>query len=406
MRTSHAKTAAAAAIIAVFALAAAGVLRTYTEKKSVPVVFSNREMLAALWNSYKKEYFEPGTSRVLDKQRNNLTTSEGQSYAMLRAVWMDDKPAFDESWRWTRDNLKRPNDRLFAWAFGQRPDGSYGILPDGGENTASDADVDIALALLFAYSRWQDRAYLEQALGIIDDIWRVEVVTIGGKPYLAANSKEKGLESPGVLLNPSYFAPYAYRIFAQAGSERDWNGLVDTSYEVLERSMELPLDKETSAGLPPDWVVIDRRTGELRAPSGDPALTTNYSYDALRVPFRLAIDHAWFRDERAKAALDKMGFLLREWERKGRLGASYTHDGRVAEDAESVAMYGGSAGLFLVSGGSDASKSFYDSKLLPLYDPDVQSWKRPLGYYDSNMAWFGLALYSGSLDNLFEINFR
>ena len=121
------------------------------------IAFSPNTMLNALWQDYKKEYVENGTFRTIDRDRNNVTTSEGQSYTMLRAVWVGDKPTFDGAWGWTRTNLARPNDHLFSWLYGKKADGTYGILTDqGGNNTASDADSDIALALVMAYSRWQD----------------------------------------------------------------------------------------------------------------------------------------------------------------------------------------------------------------------------------------------------------
>ena len=33
--------------------------------------------------------------------------------------------------------------------------------------------------------------------------------------------------------------------------------------------------------------------------------------------------------------------------------------------------------------------------------PDFQDWKTPLGYYDDNWAWFGIALYNNFLDDLY-----
>ncbi len=108
----------------------------------IPIIFSDKNMLGYLWDDYKAEYIEAGTGRAVDKQQGNITTSEGQSYTMLRAVWMDDKPTFDLAYKWTNENLKRKEDHLFAWLFGKKADGTYGVLTDkGGYNTASDADT-------------------------------------------------------------------------------------------------------------------------------------------------------------------------------------------------------------------------------------------------------------------------
>ena len=105
------------------------------------LTFSPTELLAATWQSYKALYVD-ATYRTIDKQRG-VTTSEGQSYTMLRAVWMGDKATFDGSWKWTRENLARETDNLFAWLWGAKSDGTNGVLSP---NSASDADSDIALA--------------------------------------------------------------------------------------------------------------------------------------------------------------------------------------------------------------------------------------------------------------------
>lgn len=366
-----------------------------------PPEFSPKNMLQALWHQYKSNYLEPDTFRALDKQRDNITTSEGQSYSMLRAVWMDDKQAFDASWKWTKDNIQRKEDHLIAWLFGEREDGTYGILTGrGGYNTASDADVDIALALLFAHKRWNEEQYYGDAIVLIRSIWEREVVAIGGRPYLAANNVEKTVSKPFIIVNPSYFAPYAYKIFKEVDPDHDWLGVAETSYEVTLASMESKLDKASSAGLPPDWVGIDRVTGELLAVPQPTSLTTNYSYDALRTPWRFALDWQWNEDPRAKEVLDGMKSLSDEWRREGSIVSSYGHDGEELDTVESPAMYGGSLGYF-VANDAGAGREIYESQLERFYDPNMSRWSRQLSYYDENWAWFGMALYHGELRNLY-----
>lgn len=364
-----------------------------------PLIFSPQFMLSALWESYKKDYWDSSSGRVHDRQQNDLTTSEGQSYAMLRAVWLDDKPSFDKTWEWTRKNLQRPEDSLFSWAYGQRQDGSAGILTErGGYNAASDADTDIALALIFAGHRWQDDKYLDSAKIIVESIWDKEVVEINGQYILASNDLEKS-ESDSVLINPSYFAPYAYRIFSKISPDHNWQGLIDSSYKLIEQGSESLLDGPSACGLAPDWAVVERNTGRVEAPPRGANLTTNYSYDAMRLPFRLSLDWLWFKEIRAKQALEKMSFLGREWQTNRRLSSTYSHACEKLADTEAPAMYGTSVGYFLIEA-DPALKQMVDEKLHSLYSPDSASWTRPLGYYDSNWAWFGLALYHRQLFNL------
>ncbi|CAN5131021.1 hypothetical protein BH11PAT3_BH11PAT3_2080 [soil metagenome] len=366
-----------------------------------PEIYFKQNMLQSLWYHYKQDYMEQGTLRVLDKSKNNITTSESESYAMLRSVWMNDKVTFDASWGWTKNNLEHKNDHLFSWLFGERSDGTYGILTTlGGNHTATDADSDIALALLFASHRWNDDSYRFQAKEIIQDIWTYEVATIKSKPYLLANNKEKtDLTKNTYIINPSYLSPYAYRMFATIDPTHDWLGLVDTSYEILKASSEMPLDRNSSAGLPPDWIEINKKTAELKASSLE-GLTTNFSYDALRTPWRIELDKEWFGDERASTYLDSLSFLAKAENVNGKLISNYAHDGVAIETRESPAMYGGTIAYFIQKN-PDLAHDLYLHNLESLYNPDTLNWTRELGYYDANWAWFGIALYNHALPNLF-----
>jgi endo-1,4-beta-D-glucanase Y len=361
-----------------------------------PRAVNDRTVLDNLWRVYTENYIEQGTSRTLDPQSGGITTSEGESYTMLRAVWSDDLATFTASWQWTKDNLQR-DDHLLSWKFGQRPDGSYGIQEDvGGANTASDADSDVAFALLMAYSRWKDDVFLYDALPLIDSIWTEEVVAVAGEPVLVANDLEQ-FNRAQVLVNPSYFAPYAYRAFAAVDSEHDWPGLVDNSYAVLQQLADQPLDADRSSGLPPDWVFMNRRTGAFSAVSD--TLTTRFSYDALRLPWRLALDARWNGEDRATALLQAQGELADQWRADHRLVAAYDRDGTPAADYEAPAMYGGAMGYFTVVQ-PDLADAVYRDELLPVYDADTGNLAEQLGYYDSNWVWFGMALYLDALPNL------
>jgi endoglucanase len=376
----------------------------YSRDRYLPV-FSPKTMLESLWANYKKDYVEPNSGRTIDTARNNNTTSEAEGYTMLRAVWIDDRATFDASWKWTKKNLMRRDDHLFAWLYGKRSDGTEGILTsDGGMNTASDADTDIALALIFAYSRWQDPVYLKEALTILPDLWNKEVFLVNGRPYLSAHNLDLNVAETDRYVNPSYFAPYAYRIFGEVDKSRNWRGLIDTSYEVLDKSIVQPLDRPTSAHLPPDWVKINSVTGAVGSTYDSNAPTT-FGYNAIRIPWRIALDWEWYGEPRAKVALEKLVFLRNAWLMRGSLYAIYQHDGEVSGRFESPATYGGTMGYFLVADPGEA-RNVYLRKLQSLYNPTTQSWEIPLSYYDSNIVWFGMALYERYLPNLFALNFK
>lgn len=366
-----------------------------------PLVYSNNAMLYELWVNYKANVIEPGSGRTVDRQQGNDTTSEGQSYTMLRAVWIDDKATFDKSWQWSQKFQQRP-DHLFMWKYGQRSDGSYGILTaSGGANTAADGDTDIALALLMAYSRWGDIKYLEQAKLIIPSIWNQEVVLAGGHPVMTADDLEKNSPS-SVVVNPSYFAPYAYKIFAKVDPTHDWNALADNSYALLNRMSQAKLGSPQSDGLPPDWVIMNRQTAALSPPpAANSNMDTNYGYDAMRIAWRLGLDYSWYHDQRDKNVLANFQLLGNQFASTGKLTAIYSHAGQPLTNYESPAAYGTAIGYFKVIDPAAATK-LYNHKLTTLYNPDTQGWVRPLSYYDDNWAWFGMALQLNALPNLTE----
>ena len=392
-------TYAGVACLILAVLLAGGVAFYNSQKRQTPIVFSNYQLLQETWNQYKIQNLEPGTGRTLDKQRKNVTTSEGEGYTMLRAVWQDDQKTFDTSWKWTKDNLHRPNDHLSSWLFGERPDGSYGVVTEqGGINNATDGDTDMAVALLFAASRWNRSDYLADSQAVIADIWKLDVVTIKDKPFLTADNLESQ-SLTDVVINPSYFAPYAYRMFAQVDRTHDWLGVIDSSYALLDQSLTLPVPSGPVVGLVPDWLVINKTTGKLSAPASP--LTDNSGYDAMRVPWRLALDSLWYQEPRARQTLMHFSFLATEWNAHKSLSSIYKRDGMVIGSEESPAMYGASMGYFLIVH-PDLAKEIYESKLTPLYSPSKQGWTANLSYYDDNWAWFGISLYNQQLPNLFK----
>lgn len=383
------------AMVAIFLGVRSGTISEPRNQYGTPVVFSDNRMLLELWSKYKQTILEKDTLRALDKSQDNITTSEGQSYTMMRAVWMDDQETFDKAWQWTKDNMQR-EDKLISWRFGKLADGSYGIQTDrGGQNIATDGDVDIAYSLIMAANRWKQDKYLYDAKPMIEAIWDKAVVNVNGQPVLVSNDIER-LNQQSVLVNPSYFSPYAYRVFAKVDPAHNWNGVVESSYSVLFAAADSTLGTDKSAGLTPNWVRMDRTTGQL---SRDQSLDANYGYDAFRTPWRLTLDYRYNKDVRAKQLLQKSSVLSKDWQERGRLASVYGHDGRVVTDDSVPASYGASLGYFILEKPEQA-KEIYERKLLVNYDPDTQGWKYELSYYDDNWAWFGMALYLEQLPNI------
>jgi endo-1,4-beta-D-glucanase Y len=354
-------------------------------------------LLANTWESYEDRFIEGGRVDV-DPYVNQQTTSEGQAYAMLRAVYMDDREAFDEVWRWTKENLQVRGDDLLAWRWGERPDGTTGVLDEG---SATDADTDAALALLFAAKRWEAPEYEREALRILDGIWGEETVLVGGERVVVAGDWARGEESSWAVVNPSYFAPYAYKIFAEADPGHPWEELVHSSYNVFGR-IRASSELGGEAGLAPNWLVLNTESGELLPADDLGPGASEFSYDASRIPWRISLDYLWFEDDRARETLKSLYLPRRELEDSGRLFAAYDPNGRPTVDYEVLSMYAGVVPGLLVGGGEKLECRVFAEKIMIWYrnGPEGAYWGDPDNYYAQNMAWFATAVIDGSMSDI------
>ncbi len=358
-------------------------------------IFSPYSLLTSSWYNYKKQFILQN-GRSIDPAQNNITTSEAQSYALLRAVWIDDKPTFDLVWSWTEKNMKRPTDHLFGWRYGELANHTYGFMPNGGNNSAADADSDIAYALVLASKRWHNSAYLNDAKPIIADLWRYETATANSHRYLIAGNWAQDQQQ--LIVNVSYFAPYEWRTFAAVDPKDNWNSLINPAYALLEKVGFAPLNTGKGIGLPPDWVAINRQTGALSAPT-ETGLTTNYSFDAMRTPWRIALDYRWYKDPQAYTYLkNDYSFLAKEYVQKHKIVSGYTHNGQPISTVEDPAMYATSLGYFDTVNKNLAQK-IYNDKIIRLYSNDQNTFNPKLPYYEQNWLWFGAAFYNNFLSH-------
>jgi endo-1,4-beta-D-glucanase Y len=347
-----------------------------------------RTLLAAAWEGYKQVFIQPD-GRVVDPTRGGVTTSEGQAYALLRAVWIGDQQAFDRVWHWAATNLQVGGVPFASlWSNGRIAD----------RDSASDADSDIALALLYAGRRFGDSSLRQDGLRVLGSIWQDEVASIQGMNVLTAGNWAVTQASPGPVINPSYFAPYAYRTFAREDPAHPWSTLIDSSYRLLDECTSAVLDGTRSAGLPPNWCAISRVSGTVVS-FPTIANADDYGYDAFRVMWRVALDASWNHEPRARAYLDHSIFLRARWNGEQRLAPVYGHDGSVVSSHDDPTVYGGDIGDFVVTDPAGASR--IEQVLLASFHPSSPAYfGDPRNYYEQNWVWFGLALAGGLLVDL------
>jgi endoglucanase len=344
-------------------------------------------LLAESWNAYRQRFIQ-ADGRVIDREDTDRSISEGQAYALLRAAIANDPDTFARVLQWSENNLKRVNasnqpiDSLWAWKWGRQPNGQWSAID---ANFASDADIDAVTALILASRRWNRPEYLTLAKTKLRDLWEKSTVVVpaDNRRYLLPGPIEAFQRNGKLKFNPSYLAPYAFRLFAQVDLERDWLSLVDSSYQMLEASAPV-----SPVNLPSDWIAFHPQTGEYTALKESDTLVSRYGFDATRVWWRVALDADWFGEPRAKAYLSKhLSFIKQLWRSHKKVPAQLDLQGRSLVDYEATSQYGMLYAAFRVSDPAIA-REIFEQKLLPQYRNGF--WDNDTAYYTQNLAWFGL----------------
>jgi endoglucanase len=263
----------AGAFIAILAVLV-GVLRIILAppqpSSTTPPAIPSHTLDPSFWQNYTAR-FVTAEGRVIDRDNNNVSHTEGQGFGMLLAEAADDRAKFDLIWSWTRAHLRR-QDGLFSWRFG--PCGTAGDCVTD-TNNATDGDILIAWALLRAADRWRETAYTDSARNIAEAVAQNLIVSAGSRTLLLPGAT--GFQSGNtIVINPSYWVFPAFQLFAARFGDPLWRSLADSGDALI---------KDGRFGrwrLPADWITVS--DGSLRLADGHPA---HYGYDAVRVPLYL-----------------------------------------------------------------------------------------------------------------------
>lgn len=356
------------------------------------------EVLAQSWQFYKTRFIQPD-GRVVRPDDHNDSVSEGQAYALLRAVWSNDQATFDRVYGWTEANLSQQrlkSRHLLAWHFGQDHQGQWTLL-DG--NSAADADQDYALAMVLAHRRWGRPTgnlpnYQEKAVLVLKDLMSHSTCQDPWGRLWLTPGDWASCQLP-LLLNPSYFSPAWNEVFYWVTGDRRWLKLADTAYLGLEL-LSRRFGDQSGVGLVPDWCLLQDKEAFGPAPEQSAA----FGWDAIRIPWRIGLAALWFQDKRARQFLAKtfLPFARQQWQNQGRLLAIYAYDGQALVNYDSPVLYAGLVAAALAVADQPLARQAVE-KILSFYQdgPDGGFFNRPDDYYGNNWAWFGLATYRGRI---------
>lgn len=343
--------------------------------------------------------------------------SEGVGYGLLTSLYMDDHETFDALF--SNAEYHMWNGQYYDWHI----DREGNLLDRGG---ALDAEEDIALSLIFAVRKMQKKEwpddrlipYQTRAQQILDHLWTVRMITQDGNLCPGNNW---GCDQ---FVNPSYFAPAWYKIYARFDtSGHDWVRVIDKNYQLLEGSPGY------ENGLVPDWVSVNGGFMDNTALGYNAYGGGRYFYkDAIRTLLRIGLDYLWFGDERAKKYLvNAKDFIMR----KG--GAPMANFFTIAPDASllpeddvwifdngqrlrtrrehshmTIAMW--AVPIYLV--GSESEKLSFKDELSTFYEIGASYWGKTLDpihqediqhnemYFDQFLTIFGALIMDDRFINL------
>ncbi|HEV7730850.1 MAG TPA: glycosyl hydrolase family 8 [Candidatus Binatia bacterium] len=333
--------------------------------------------LGTAWRDYVPVYVMPD-GYVLDRTRgpDGEVVSEAQGYALLRAAWMRDADTFDRVLTWTERTLRRP-DGLYSWRWSPA---NGGTMLDS--NTATDADQEIALALIMGAAVFDRPWLVARAAELLRAVRAHESIVVGDGWFPAAGNWAVDER----IVNLSYFLPYAYDAFARIDPEGRWDQALTTGYALLAAVMA-----PQGVAFPPDFMTVDAAGAPGPLPAGS-KLSAAFSFDAVRLYARVAMDCRV--SGRAAACADTLhaAAVARRLDRDGRIVTKYSVDGTPESDVESLSFYGCLLPAF-ERHAPEAARQLLAGRLSQ--DALRPILRAPDRYYDLNWVWFGLAVSQG-----------
>lgn len=309
----------------------------------------------------------------------NSTVSEGIGYGMVIAVYMNDQAVFDGLWKYEQKYLGKNG--LMDWY----------ISADGGTRlglgAASDADEDMAWALLMADRQWGGKGslndtYLNVAKQQITVVYNNEIF-------------QDKLLKPGdgwgdlTTVNASYFAPSYYRVFAKVSGNSKWMDVVKTTYDTLASTLNTANGNSTN-GLVPAWATSDG------VPNNnvwmDHSAPTNYQYDSCRTPFRIGLDYCFNAEPLAQAYVQKTSQFF------AGIGAKNISDGYSLNGTPQPQYSSGQSAAFVGPATVGAMNSSTNSAFIQSGYDDVATLNLLVGghYYDESWTVLSLLMLTGN----------
>jgi endo-1,4-beta-D-glucanase Y len=326
--------------------------------------------LVQMYNTWKKTFVtgSGNSTRVIRPENGNDTVSEGIGYGMLIAVYMGDQPLFDGLWSYAKAHPA--SGLLMNWCI---PGNGGSCSASGG--SATDADEDMAFALLQADKQWGGGSYASDASMLIKQIGDKDIDTGTMLPNGGSNF------GSGMQTNPSYWAPAYYRAFATVDSGHPWNTIANNVYTALN-AIAGKSNGNAAGALVPAWCSGSNCGSVAGNGYTDGAI---YQYDAHRVPWRFGLDACWNGTTSGSTFLSKNAAFFANIAKNGigRIVDIYSLSGTASGDAAPNSMsIVGTAGVGAMAAGNSFASTAWQFLLDASYSPQslIKDTQGHIGY--------------------------
>jgi endoglucanase len=339
-----------------------------------------------LWDSYAARFID-AQGRVFDPKGDQHTTSEGQAYAMFFALADNDRPTFDRLLAWTQVNLAAGDlgTHLPAWVWGKDPSGVWTTLD---ANSASDADVWMAYALLEGGRLWKEPRYTDMGRKMLAQIVATEVEDLPAFGTMMLPGPVGFKHDQTWTLNPSYLPVFVFQRLAALDPAGPWRQIALDIPRLVEQSARHGYAMDGVNYFPGDgfYPVAGLEQGSKSdAPGG--------SYDAIRVYLWVGMmDGSGDARSNMANSLSGMCAYLADHdappEKVSDLGVPLAQDGPIGFSAAVLPYLRAFPDRSRISTQQMIRMNFMRDESSGLYGKD-------LAYYDQNLALFATGFLEG-----------
>jgi plastocyanin/endo-1,4-beta-D-glucanase Y len=313
----------------------------------LPTSASDADLNSAysLWKARRFKTLTCGQPMAWVDRGDGNAVSEGVAYGMLMAAYLDANSS-DFAKLYNFYALKKDSHGLMNWLV---PGNCAG---DNGANAATDADLDVALALIRAHRRWPSEGWGAKATSVLNNIYTHMVDGCQG----LKNGDTWGGCSSGAnnAYNPSYFRTGYMGSFDCFEGGNRWAAVRARSYVVAGYAYN-------NYALPPDWVRNNGQWGQATNSGG-------YGYDSCRSPWTFTQDYLWWGNTQGRDWGRKIALVFgnKNWGNPSAAAAdvgddyNYLTGAKVSWNHEN-AFLGGAAVAFMATTHTAMLDAFYNN---------------------------------------------